>query len=69
LASAKGFLPFCWRFANLKDTLTHAGKNPAVGVTQGGSSRKDSGAKPAATTGEVKHTKHGKTKEKPNAYH
>jgi hypothetical protein len=35
---------------SLKDSL----KNPAIGVTQGGSSRKHSGARVAATTAEVK---------------
>jgi hypothetical protein len=35
---------------SLKDSL----KNPAIGVTQGGSSRKHSGARVAATASEVK---------------
>jgi hypothetical protein len=39
--------------AAMKDSL----KTPYIGVTQGGSSRKNKGAKVAARVAEVKHTK------------
>lgn len=40
-------------YAALKDGL----KKPRIGVTQGGSSRRDRGARVAATTAEVKQPK------------
>ena len=36
---------------NLRKVFRKAGNRPLIGVTQGGSSRKDSGCKPAATDG------------------
>ena len=56
-----GIRPLPWKFETLSEVFTHEGKNPAVGVTQGGSGRKNSGAKSAATDGLTK-TKHPKTK-------
>ncbi len=40
-----------WKLPTLAKALKTS--RSAVGVTQGGSSRKDAGAKPAATTGRV----------------
>jgi hypothetical protein len=37
-----------WRLENLKDALERSQKHPALGVTQGGSSRKNGGARVAA---------------------
>lgn len=39
------------RFDTMNRALKESTKRPATGVTQGGSSRKHSGAKPAATNG------------------
>lgn len=44
--------PKLWRsFDSLRDAMEEASKRPAIGVTQGGSSRKYAGARPAATDG------------------
>lgn len=56
--------PKLWprRNRNLKETLDRAEfLRPKLGVTQGGSSRKDSGARPAATRGVVQANKKGST--------
>jgi len=39
------------RLQNLKTALDRGAKRPPIGLTQGGSSRKFAGAKPAATNG------------------
>lgn len=36
-------------FRNMREQITRLGRKPKVGITQGGSGRKDSGCKPAAT--------------------
>lgn len=45
------------RLPTLKATLKRAEKHPFLGVTQGGSSRKDRGARVAATTAKFHPTK------------
>lgn len=40
-----------WAFRDLRFQLWASAKKPFIGVTQGGSSRKFAGCKPAATTG------------------
>jgi hypothetical protein len=47
--------PFGWprdesAFVTFGAAIKHSEKHPVLGVTQGGSSRKDAGAKPAATS-------------------
>lgn len=54
--------PKLWprRNRSLRETLSRAEfLRPKLGVTQGGSSRKDSGAKPAATRGVVQASRKG----------
>jgi hypothetical protein len=46
-------------FGTMVSALKESAKNPYIGVTQGGSSRKFSGAKPAATDGQ-RRTQRGK---------
>lgn len=60
MLKAQGTRPFPWALPKLKDMLDRSGDRPLVGVTQGGSGRKNPGAKRAATNGEIE-TKHGKT--------
>lgn len=47
----------------LKDALLDALDRPFIGVTQGGSSRRNRGAKPAATRGEIPATINQKIKQ------
>lgn len=42
------------RLPSLRETLKKAMNRPRIGVTQGGSSRKFAGARPAATRGEAR---------------
>lgn len=45
------------RLPKLKEALADSTKRPVIGITQGGSSRKSAGAKPAATNGLFRPTK------------
>lgn len=49
------------RLDSLTDLQRTIAKRPLVGLTQGGSSRKDAGAKPAATNGSAATQKTSKT--------
>ncbi len=50
--------PRLWyKLADLREALEHGLKKSVLGVTQGGSSRKFAGAKPAATIGRSPATK------------
>jgi hypothetical protein len=49
----KGSYKDTW-FPTLRVVLERFGKNPVIGVTQGGSSRLDAGCRPAATRGTVR---------------
>lgn len=51
MALPKGFPKFEAHFDDMKQALAAADKHPFIGVTQGGSSRDDKGAKVAATDG------------------
>lgn len=58
MLKAQGTQPFPWALPKLKDVFDRVGKRPLVGVTHGGSGRKNPGAKRAATNAQVR-TQHG----------
>lgn len=60
MLKAQGTRPFPWALPKLKDMFDRMGKRPLVGVTHGGSGRRNTGAKRAATNAQIE-IKHGKT--------
>lgn len=51
MGDGKGFEGFKSVFQSFSEAFGEAAKRPLIGVTQGGSSRKGGGAKPAANSG------------------
>lgn len=60
MSEPKGFEGFRGVFQSFNEAFGEAAKRPLIGLTQGGSSRKGAGAKPAANDGTKKEgKKHG----------
>lgn len=55
MGESKGFPGFTNVFQSFNEAFGEAAKRPLIGLTQGGSSRRGGGAKPAANNG-LKHT-------------
>lgn len=64
MGDGKGFEGFKSVFQSFSEAFGEAAKRPLIGVTQGGSSRKGGGAKPAANAGMNRGMNNGTKKER-----